>query len=137
MAFPILNAKGKPFMTCERCIAVCCKYIAVPLDEPEEERDVDDMQWFLLHENIGIYVTEEGDWYIEFHTPCKKLEGNKCGIYTTRPEVCKEHPMENCEMNGEGEPWEHYFKTPEELLVYIEKHYKKKQKKAIERISEE
>ena len=137
MALPIFNAKGKQFVTCNKCTAICCKYIAVPLDEPEEERDIDDMCWFLLHENVGIYVTEEGDWYIEFHTPCKKLDDNTCDMYKTRPEVCKEHPMDNCEINGKGEPWEHYFKTQEELLAYIKKHYKKKQKTAIERIKEE
>ncbi len=136
MAFQIPITKDKHFVTCDRCTAVCCKYIAIPLNEPEEERDIEDMRWFLLHENIGIYVTPEGDWYIEFHTPCKKLEDNTCSIYATRPEVCKEHPEDSCEMNGKGEPWKQYFKTPEELLAYIEKHYKKKQKTAIERISE-
>ena len=57
---------------CEHCTAACCRYIAVPIDTPKNKRDFDDMRWYVIHENIAVFV-EDGDWYIQIHNPCRNI----------------------------------------------------------------
>ena len=57
---------------CEHCTAACCRYLAIPLDEPTTARDFDDIRWYLMHEDVSVFV-EDGDWYIQFQTRCKNL----------------------------------------------------------------
>ncbi len=138
MTLPVLNAKGEPMVTCDKCTGICCRYIAVPLDDPDNERDVSDIRWFLLHENVAVYIDDDDDWFIEFKTKCKQLkENNMCGIYEDRPTMCREHKLDECEMNGEGDPWVHYFDTPEKFLAYMDKHYTKKSETVYEKIDDD
>ncbi len=42
--------------------------------------------------------TEDGTWYILVHTKCKHLrDDNLCGIYETRPQICRDYTTDNCE----------------------------------------
>ncbi len=138
MTHPKLNQRGEPFITCEMCTGVCCRYVAVPLDDPDDERDIQDIRWFLLHENVAVYIDEDDDWFIEFKTKCKKLgDNNKCTAYETRPTMCREHTMDTCEKNGEGDPWVHYFDTEKKFMDYMDKNYKKQTKVVIEKIDDD
>lgn len=50
-----------------------------------------------MHKNVNVYIDEEGEWHLEFLTPCEFLgEGNKCKIYDKRPEICKEYNHDEC-----------------------------------------
>ena len=54
------------------------------------------------------------------HTRCNFLTAdNKCGIYETRPYLCKEHSVENCEYTGEDYGFKNHFKSYDDLLEYI------------------
>lgn len=111
---------------CEHCAAACCRYLALPLDRPTSARDYDDMRWYLLHEGVGIFV-DEGDWYVQFQTKCKNLAAdNRCGIYETRPEICREYQAEDCDYSGKPYGYEHLFTHPSQLEVYYEKKTGKK-----------
>ena len=82
---------------CEHCTAACCRYLALPIDTPTSARDYDDIRWYLMHEGISVFV-EEGEWYIQIQTRCKNLgEDNRCMIYDTRPEICREYKAEDCD----------------------------------------
>ena len=37
---------------CDHCTAKCCRYFALPLDEPTEVEDFEFIRWFLLHDQI-------------------------------------------------------------------------------------
>ena len=92
-------------VTCDNCKAKCCKYIAVEIDTPETEDDFENIKWYLYHDNVIVYQDWEDSWLVEFRTPCKYLsEENKCQVYDKRPKICKDHDIQNCVMNGNGEP---------------------------------
>lgn len=104
---------------CDYCNAKCCRYFALPIDTPDTTRDLDFMRWFLLHDKASIFV-EDDDWYLLVHTDCKHLQSdNRCGIYETRPEICREYSTDNCEYD-EDSTYEKYFETPEQVAEYME-----------------
>jgi uncharacterized protein len=104
---------------CDHCIAKCCRYFALPIDRPTEQKDYDYLRWFLLHERASAFV--EGDtWYLIVHTPCKHLQSdNRCGIYETRPEICREYTTEACEYDDDW-VYDQYFETAEQVAEYGE-----------------
>lgn len=130
MELPILahgNGKIKPARTdvgpqenlCEYCTGKCCRYFALPIDTPTSRRDFDFIRWYLLHDRASMFV-EDDTWYLLVHTTCKHLQpDNRCGIYYTRPQICREYTTANCEYE-EGWTYEHYFETPEQIAEYAE-----------------
>lgn len=77
------------------------------------------MRWFLLHDRASVFVEEES-WYLLVHTVCKHLQpDHRCGIYETRPEICREYSTDNCEYD-EDSTYEKYFETPEQVVEYVE-----------------
>lgn len=104
---------------CEYCTAKCCRYFALPIDEPEVKKDFDFIRWYLLHDRASVF-TEDGTWYLLVHTACKHLQDDhRCGIYETRPQICREYTTDNCEYE-DGFTYEHYFETPEQVHEYAE-----------------
>lgn len=104
---------------CSHCTAKCCKYFALPLEEPTDWEDYSHMRWFLLHEHASIF-TEDGSWYLMVQTRCKMLRhDNLCGVYETRPHVCREYSTDNCEYEDDW-CYERYFETPEQVEEYAE-----------------
>jgi len=108
-----------PGILCEHCTAVCCRYIALPIDTPSKRGDFDDIRWYLLHDGVSIFV-EDGDWYITFTSTCRHLQSdNRCGIYHTRPRICREYSTEACDYHSGDYGWEHHFTCPEHLDEYV------------------
>ena len=105
---------------CEKCLpAFCCNYFAFGIDEPENRKDYESLLWKLAHEKVSIYVYRN-QWYIMIHTRRNFLTpDNKCGIYETRPYLCKEHSVENCEYTGDDYGFSYHFKSYDDLLGYI------------------
>lgn len=104
---------------CEYCTAKCCRYFALPIDTPDTVRDFDFIRWFLLHEKASVFVEDES-WYLLVHTTCKHLQADhRCGIYETRPEICREYTTDNCEYD-EDSTYEKYFETPEQIDEYMD-----------------
>jgi Fe-S-cluster containining protein len=104
---------------CDYCTAKCCRYFALPIDEPATRKDFDFIRWFLLHDRASVF-TEDGTWYLLIHTACKHLQADhRCGIYATRPQVCRDYSTENCEYR-EDWTYERYFETPEQVEEYVE-----------------
>ena len=104
---------------CEHCTAKCCRYFALPLDTPETRRDFDFIRWYLLHDRASVF-TEDETWYLLVHTVCKHLQPDqRCGIYETRPEICREYTTDNCEYDDDW-VYDRYFETPEQVEEYAE-----------------
>lgn len=104
---------------CSYCAAKCCKYFALPIDPPKEWRDFDYMRWFLLHQRASVF-TEDDDWYLLVHTPCKHLRAdNLCGIYETRPNICREYTTRKCEYEDDW-VYDQYWETAEQVEEYAE-----------------
>jgi Fe-S-cluster containining protein len=124
---PAATARSKPRreeipngkVLCEYCPAKCCRYFALPIDEPTELADFEYIRWFLLHDHATVFV-EDGTWYLLVHTTCKHLQtDNRCGIYATRPQICRDYSTKNCEYEDDW-VYDQYFETAEQVADYIE-----------------
>jgi Fe-S-cluster containining protein len=105
---------------------LCCKYVALPLETPETRRDFDDIRWYLMHEGVTVFV-EEGDWYAQFTTRCRNLQPDgRCGIYETRPQICREYKAGECDYTGGDYDYEAVFHRPEDLESYAVEFLRKK-----------
>ncbi len=106
-----------PERLCEFCDAKCCRYFALPIDKPATFEEFDYVRWYLLHERASVFV-EDGDWFLLVHTPCKELgPDNRCQIYETRPQICREYSTTRCEYDDLF-VFEQYFETPEQVEEY-------------------
>jgi Fe-S-cluster containining protein len=104
---------------CSYCPAKCCRYFALPIDKPTTWRDFDFMRWFLLHDRASVF-TEDGCWYLLVHTACKHLRSdNLCGIYPTRPQICRTYTTDKCEYE-EDWVYDQYWETAEQVEEYAE-----------------
>ncbi|MGN6544628.1 MAG: YkgJ family cysteine cluster protein [Aureliella sp.] len=104
---------------CDHCTAKCCRYFALAIDKPEERRDFDFMRWYLLHDRASVFV-EDDSWYLLVHTTCKHLQSDhRCGIYHTRPQICRDYTTDACEFDEDG-VYDHYFETAEQVVEYVE-----------------
>jgi Fe-S-cluster containining protein len=104
---------------CSYCTAKCCRYFALPIDTPTELRDFDFIRWYLLHDLATIFL-DEGTWYLLVHTTCRHLQSDyRCGIYHTRPNICREYSTDNCEYE-ENYVYEGYFELPDQIVEYVD-----------------
>jgi Fe-S-cluster containining protein len=121
----LLQARGtgpEEIPPCHLCTARCCKYIALEIDRPTTPRGYDQIRWFLLHEGVVVWV-QEGDWYLEMRSRCRHLEpDNSCGIYETRPDLCREYGVPSlggeCEFYSDGSEYELYFDSAEKFEAW-------------------
>ena len=118
-SFPPLPRKDFPPGTdaCTHCTGRCCRYFALPVDEPTEARDFDFLRWYLLHGNCAVFA--DGDaWFLMVHGDCEHLlPDHRCGIYETRPDICRAYSNESCEDDGDGRH-DRLFECPEQLAEY-------------------
>ena len=88
---------GENSTTCDECPVLCCKYVAMEIDTPENLEDFEDIKWYTAHKNVNVYVEEDGTWNVEFLTPCEHLSDNgRCMIYENRPSICREYEQDEC-----------------------------------------
>jgi uncharacterized protein len=106
---------------CSQCSALCCRYFALPIDNPDCAADYDNIRWYLCHENVTVFV-EKAQWYIGIANRCKQLQAdNRCGIYETRPKICRKYSTENCDYHGGEYDFEHLFTSADQLDRYAKK----------------
>ena len=99
---------------CEHCTAKCCRYFALPIERPTSMSDFQYIRWYLLHDRASVFV-EGATWFLLVHTTCKHLQGDhRCGIYETRPPICREYTTDNCEFDDDF-TYDRYFETPEQI----------------------
>jgi uncharacterized protein len=104
---------------CDHCVAKCCKYFALPIDKPTERKDFEYIRWFLMHDRATVFVDED-TWYLLVHTECKHLQSdNRCGVYETRPQICRDYTTDNCEYDDNW-TYDQYFETSEQIDDYME-----------------
>lgn len=122
------NALPEGKVLCEYCTAKCCKYFALPIETPESFEDFEFMRWFLLHDRATVFREDE-DWYLLVHTQCKHLrDDNLCGIYETRPQICRDYTTKDCEYDDDW-TYDFYLETAEQVAEYTEAVLPKKGKK--------
>lgn len=99
---------------CNHCTARCCRYFALSIDTPKTLEDLEHYRWFLLHQRSAIFV-DEGAWYLQVKTECKHLmDDHRCGIYHTRPRICREYSTDDCEYDDDG-TYENFFELGSQI----------------------
>jgi len=107
---------------CEVCGGTCCGYLAIEIDKPVSKQDYDHIRWYLLHENVAIFQDHWHKWFIEFRTPCtKQLDDKRCGIYNTRPKICRTHGTEDGDCEHFDSPYQLHFSDVEKYEKYLTK----------------
>ena len=104
---------------CEYCTAKCCRYFALPIETPTSFEDWEFIRWYVLHDRATIF-TEDDSWYLLVHTTCKHLQADhRCGIYETRPQICRDYTTDKCEYEDDW-TYDKYLETPEQVWEYQE-----------------
>lgn len=116
-----------PENKCSFCTnSKCCTYFTEQLATPRSKHDFDHLLWQISHDNVQIYKDEDG-WFLLVNNPCLHLHADgRCGIYETRPQVCREHSNDYCEYDEPAEEgFELFFDSYESLLKYCRKRFKR------------
>ena len=117
-----INAGNK----CGLCTrSICCNYTTQEIDTPRSRDDFDHLLWQLAHQDMQAYKDEDG-WYLLINNRCRfLLEGGGCGIYNSRPQVCRDYSNDYCEYDEPAESgFELFFDSYETLLKYCRKRFK-------------
>jgi len=124
--------EGSELVECTDC-AKCCTYVGVGIETPKRARYATDILWYLYHESVYVYVDGNKEWSVHFETRCRNLGDDLlCGIYETRPHLCRNFDNRTCEVNDQ----DHESLTFRDPVVFLEwlrenrpKVYKKVEKK--------
>ena len=49
---------------CTHCTAKCCRYFALPIEDPTTPDDWEFVRWYLLHGGATVFK-EDGNWYLD------------------------------------------------------------------------
>ncbi|HEX3872464.1 MAG TPA: YkgJ family cysteine cluster protein [Pirellulales bacterium] len=104
---------------CDHCTAKCCKYYALPIETPDCRQDLDYMRWYLLHGKTCVF-TEDDTWYLLVMGTCEHLQSdNRCGIYHTRPQICRDYSTNDCEFEDKY-VYDRYFEAAEQVVEFCD-----------------
>lgn len=109
-----------PLVECTEC-ARCCTYVAVGINAPTTPRLATDVLWYLYHESVYVHLDDDGEWSVVFETRCRNLgEDRRCGVYRSRPHICRSFDNRSCEVNAPSEA-ALTFREPREFLAWLSK----------------
>ncbi len=124
---PVIAEAMTPENKCSFCTeSTCCTYFTQQIDTPRKKSEFVHMLWQISHRNVQFYKDEDG-WFLLVNNPCVHLlEDGGCGIYDSRPDICREYDNEYCEYDAPAEEgFELFFDSYDSLLQYCKKRFKK------------
>ena len=116
-----------PENKCSFCTGTkCCIYVTQEMETPRSVSDFDHMLWQMAHKDMQVYKDDDG-WFLIAMNQCQFLQNDGgCGIYETRPQICRDYSNDFCEYDEPAEiHFEFYFKTYKELDDYCRKRFKR------------
>ena len=129
------NIKVTTENKCDLCKdSICCTYVTQEIDKPKKMKDYDYLMWLVSHKDISVFQDDDG-WFLSSASPCLHLQDNgNCGIYETRPQICREHSNDCCEFDGPAEEdFKKYFDSSESLDKFCRKKFGEKWDTRIEK----
>lgn len=85
--------KGNPCEGCDHC----CRYVTIAIARPRTKHDFDNIRWYVLHQSVSVLCDWDGNWMVQFDTPCAWLKDGRCSHYALRPGVCRDYDPAECE----------------------------------------
>jgi len=105
---------------CRECGARCWHGVSIQIDPPQSPEELDTIRWYLAHRDVQVFIDAEGDWLVEFVTPCELLgEDGLCRIYEQRPAICRDYPDPEHLCEYEGNVYQRRFCTIADLEQYL------------------
>ncbi len=130
ISIPITSATDPRLTTQNKCSfcrgSTCCTYFTQQIDTPRSIEDFDLLLWQISHQQAQVYKDDDG-WFLLVNTRCMHLQpGGLCGIYETRPQVCRDHTNDDCEFEGPAgdDDFKLFFPDYQTLLTYCRKRFK-------------
>lgn len=123
---PVGKVKLTPENKCGYCTnSTCCTYVTQHLDAPRSMDDFDLLLWQVSHKDTQLFKDDEG-WFLLVNNRCNHLQPDgRCGIYATRPQICRDHSNDNCEFDGMNpKDFTLFFDGYQSLLKYCRKRFK-------------
>jgi Fe-S-cluster containining protein len=109
--------EGNPCAGCDHC----CRYVTINIPTPRTKLDFNNIRWYILHRNVSVFVDWEGDWMVQFDTPCEWLVDGRCSHYTFRPEICRDYDPAECERYSPTPAEKFLIRTEQDLDEYLAK----------------
>ena len=104
------------------CGGRCCRHVAWAIPAPKTREDFDRMRISLLHPLVSFFK-EDGEWFLQIQTVCEKLlPNNGCGIYATRPQICRDYEAGACEW-PDGVDYEVRLDNDNDLQSYLDERF--------------
>ena len=113
---------------CDRCKpSICCGYFTQAIDTPRSKSDFDFLLWQIAHRDVQVYK-DKGAWYLLINNPCTHLQvDGRCGIYETRPKICRDYSNDYCEYDQPADgDFQLFFKDYDALLRYYKRRFKQR-----------
>jgi len=114
--------EGNPCVGCDHC----CRYVAIAIPSPRTKHDFDNIRWYILHQNVSVLVTWDGDWMVQFDTPCEWLVEGRCTHYEFRPHICRDYDPAECERYCTTPAEKVLLRTEQDLERYLAERAAKK-----------
>lgn len=112
---------------CHECGGRCCRYIAIGIDPPKNQTALHNIRWYLLHDNVSVFVDHEKDWFVEFTTPCTAQDKkSRCTVYEIRPKICRDYGKTEGDCEYYSNPYALRFERLEEFDTWIEQKKRKR-----------
>lgn len=121
-----IRAAITPETKCGFCTnSKCCTYITQHIAGPRSIAEFDQLLWLVSHKDVQIYKDSDG-WFLLANNTCTHLQpGGRCGIYLTRPQICRDHSNDFCEYDEPAEEsFDLFFPDYASLLKYCKKRFK-------------
>jgi len=116
-------------LLCSGCTQ-CCEYVCLEIDRPTSLKDVDHLVWYLVHRAVWVWVDDGNRWYLQFNTPCEKLDdAGRCSWYTQRPHICREYKQSECPRYSPLPAEKFLFKNAEDFLQWLAQHRNRKMRR--------
>ncbi len=118
-----LAVEGK----CARCAgSICCTYVTQKIPAPRSKADFDHLLWQVAHSGVEVFQ-DAGGWHLLIPGRCEHLQsGGACGIYATRPQVCRDYASDWCELDEPASRhFRHHFRHYAELLAYCRARFRR------------
>jgi Fe-S-cluster containining protein len=115
----VAKAKKRKDQVCMKCKAPCCQNLAIAVTKPRRIHEKELLKWYLHYDTVQIYIRNRR-WYLLITGTCIYLsKKNLCTIYDKRPQICRAHRPDGCEITGQW--YDTLLSSPRDLETFLKR----------------